>query len=175
MGNRKFEIGSKIYLFSIREDMNILFVCTGNVSRSYLASMLLKHEAGKRGLENIEIESAGISAALGGSGDPKMVEYLSEIEVPAADHKPRQIQEEQVKWADTIFVMEKRQRSFIEEKWPEEKEKVELLGKYISPDMAEDDVVDPYGGASYHYRLAQSQISLAIKSLINKFATGQNA
>ncbi|MFC1890824.1 low molecular weight protein arginine phosphatase [Thermodesulfobacteriota bacterium] len=155
--------------------MNILFVCTGNISRSYLASVLLKEEILKQGLENISVESAGTSAYPGNPGDPKMVEYLSEIEVPAGNHQSRQIMDEHVTWADLILVMEKDQRSFIEEQWPEQKDKVELLGKYISPDMAEDDVVDPYGGTSYHYRLAQSQISLAIKSLINKLITEQNA
>ena len=155
--------------------MNILFVCTGNFSRSYLASVLLKNEIRKRHLENISVASAGTSAYQGDSGDPKMEEYLSEIEVSAGDHQPRQIQEEHVIWADLILVMEKSHRSFIEEQWPEQKDKIGLLGKYISPDMSEDDVVDPYGGASYHYRLAQSQISLAVKSLLNKLITEQNA
>ena len=82
---------------------------------------------------------------------------------------------EHVKWADHILVMEKNHRSFIEEQWPEYKEKVELIGKYISPDMAEDDVIDPYGGSPYHYRLAQSQISLAVKSLLHKLRAEQNA
>jgi protein-tyrosine phosphatase len=155
--------------------MNILFVCTGNISRSYLASMLLRHEAGKHGLRDIFIESAGTSAYQGDSGDPKMVEYLSGMEVPVGNHQPRQIREAHVKWADLIIVMEKRHRSFIEDHWPEQKGKVELMGKYISPDMVEDDISDPYGGASYHYRLTQSQISLAIKSLVNRLVKEQNA
>ena len=138
--------------------MNILFVCTGNISRSYLASMLLRDEVSKHNLNNIVIESAGTSAYPGYSGDPKMVEYLLEIGVPVDDHQTRQIQEEHVEWADLILVMEKRHRSFIEEQWPEQKDKVELLGKYISLDMAEDDVVDPYGARvtplSSEYRIS---------------------
>ena len=155
--------------------MNILFVCTGNISRSYLASMLLRDEVMTNGPENTSVESAGTHAYPGNSGDPRMVEYLSELGIPAGSHQPRQLQEEHVKWADHILVMEKNHRSFIEEQWPEHQEKIELMGKYISPDMAEDDVIDPYGGSSYHYRLAQSQISLAVKSILNKLKAESDA
>ncbi|MFC1533751.1 hypothetical protein ACFL7M_10340 [Thermodesulfobacteriota bacterium] len=148
--------------------MNILFVCTGNISRSFLAEMLLKNEVKQHQLENINISSVGTSAYPGAPADPKMMNYLLETEVPIENHEATPITKEYVDWANIILVMDKVNLRFIENRWPEAKDKVELLGKYISADQAEDDVIDPYGGSPYHYRLAQSQIILAIRTLVKK-------
>jgi protein-tyrosine-phosphatase len=68
-------------------------------------------------------------------------------------------------WADRILVMEKNHASAIKMAWPETSRKIELLSKYIYGDWTEDDIIDPYGQPDYHYRLAQSQIGLAVKNL----------
>ncbi|MBW1805401.1 MAG: low molecular weight phosphotyrosine protein phosphatase [Deltaproteobacteria bacterium] len=153
--------------------MNILFVCSGNVSRSFLAAMLLKNEVRKHGLYHISIASAGVSAYNGNPPDPHMVKYLSQMEIPAEDHESRQITKEDVDWADLILVMEKDHQMRIEGKWPEAKEKLEFMGSYVSEDPVADDIIDPYGGSSYHYRLAQSQISLAVRSLVKRLLQEQ--
>jgi protein-tyrosine phosphatase len=145
--------------------MNILFVCTANVSRSYLAEVLLKSEIPSLNQANISVSSAGLRAFPGSSPDPKMVEFLKEKGLPVEGHTSRQIKKEDVEWADLILVMEKGHRSILIEIWPEAKGKVNLLGGYISGVLGEDDIIDPFGRSSYHYRLAQSQISLAIKAL----------
>jgi len=155
--------------------MNILFICTGNISRSFLAEMLLKNEIRQHGTDNISVSSAGLFAYPGNPSDPKMEEYLSKTGVPFESHEARQITKEDVDWADYILVMERNHQRLIEDQWPEAKVKVELLGKYVSEDQIEDDVVDPYGGSPFHYRLAQSQITLAIKPLFKRLITDQYA
>jgi len=149
--------------------MNILFVCTGNISRSYLAEMLFKNEIKLNRLEDFFVSSAGTHAGPGIPADPRMVDYLSEIGVPAESHEARIISEKDVEWADLILVMETIHVEAIEDHWPEAKHKTELLGRYISPDSAEVDIVDPYGMSPYHYYLVRSKITLAVKSLIKKF------
>ncbi|MFC1868907.1 low molecular weight protein arginine phosphatase [Thermodesulfobacteriota bacterium] len=148
--------------------MNILFVCTGNISRSFLAEMLLKNDTNKLKLQNIAVASVGTSAYPGRPADPKMVDYLSETGVPIENHEARSITKQDVDWADLILVMERAHLMLIEDQWPKAKEKVNLLGKYISEDGIVDDVIDPFGRSPYHYRLAQSQISLAVRSLLEK-------
>jgi protein-tyrosine-phosphatase len=64
--------------------------------------------------------------------------------------------------------MEKLHFELIEELCPEKRDEIELLGKYVSADQAEDDIPDPFGKSSYHYRLAQSQITLAVRTLADK-------
>jgi len=138
-----------------------------------MAEMLLKNEIELLKLTNISISSAGLFAFPGNPPDPKMVEYLSKIGISTKGHEAKQIEKDDVDWADLILVMERDHASMIERLWPEVKGKVEPLGRFISEGQNVDDIIDPFGKSSYHYRLAQSQIVLAIKSLVKKVLLDQ--
>ena len=148
--------------------MNVLFVCTGNVSRSFLAERLLRQELETLKVQDVAVSSAGLFAPAGSPPDPNMVTYLLNLGTAVGRHEARQIRTEDVAWADLILVMEKVQEGMIKRKWPEAKDKVEHLGRYVSMEPAADDIVDPFGQSPYFYRLAQSQITLAVKSLARK-------
>lgn len=155
--------------------MNILFVCTANVSRSFTAEMLLKHEIEQLNLSHIAVSSAGLYAFPGSSPDPKMVEHLENTGVIVDDHESRLMTVEDVEWADIILVMENAHRLQIEGKWPSATEKLGLLGSFVSGDQNADDIVDPFMKSPFHYRLARSQITLAIKNLVNIILSVQTA
>jgi protein arginine phosphatase len=148
--------------------MNILFVCTGNISRSYLAEMLLKHEISQNQAHGVCVASAGTLDYDGMPADPVMIKYLTELNISTGEHLSRTISEEDVEWADLILVMEKKHKHFIKANWPGACSKVERLGRYISPEQPEDDIIDPYGNSIYHYRVVQSQITSAVKTLFTK-------
>ena len=133
-----------------------------------MAEMLLKNEVELNNLDNVSVSSAGLLAYPGNPPDPRMVEYLLKTGIPVKRHRSRQITEEDMDWADLILVMEKDHVMMIERSWPEITGKVELLGKFLSEGPSVDDIIDPFGGSPYHYRLAQSQIILAIRSLVKK-------
>lgn len=153
--------------------MNILFVCSGNVSRSFLAEMLFKNEVEMLEIDNISSSSAGLFALPGNPPDLKMVEYLSNKGIPNERHEARPVTKEDMDWADLILVMEKDHEKMIEESWPDVIGKVELLGKFASEGQPADDIIDPFGRSPYHYRVAQSQITLAIRSLIKSILSDQ--
>jgi protein-tyrosine-phosphatase len=148
--------------------MNILIVCTGNISRSFLAEMLLENEVKENNLDNVSISSAGLFAQPGNHADPRMVKYLLDEGIPMKNHKARQVEKEDIDWADLILVMENGHADMIEELYPEAKDKVELLGKYISDGQTVDDIADPFGRSPYRYRLAQAQITLAVRSFVKR-------
>lgn len=150
--------------------MNILFVCAGNVSRSFLAEALLRHELRPLGMDHISVLSAGLHAYPGSPADPEMVRYLSERGVPVPPHEAKQMAGEDADWADKILVMEEGQALMIKELWPRAGDKVEHLGGYITPGHQADDIIDPFGRTPYHYRLAQSQITMAVVSLLKTLA-----
>jgi protein-tyrosine-phosphatase len=145
--------------------MNVLFVCSGNVSRSFLAEVLLKKELQSLGVEYIGVSSAGLYAYPGSPPDPQMADYLAKAGIAYEPHEAKGMTPKDVEWADRILVMEKDHARAIDQAWPEATAKTELLGKYVSGDWVEDDVIDPYGKSAYHYRLAQSQIRLAVQNL----------
>ena len=62
--------------------MNILFVCSANISRSFLAEMLLKNEMEKLNMDNTSVTSAGLHASPGNPPDPEMVSYLIKKDIP---------------------------------------------------------------------------------------------
>ena len=152
--------------------MNILFICSGNISRSFLAEMLLRHEAAIRKMSNVSVSSAGLYAYPGNPPDPVMVDHLEKQGIPVATHESRQVSKEDITWADLILVMEQAHARDLEARWPESKGKTEFLGRYISEGRDADDIVDPYGKPPYYYRLAQSQITLALRTLIERVLVG---
>jgi protein-tyrosine-phosphatase len=146
--------------------MNILFLCTGNVSRSYLAEALLKNELQcLNHADGFSVFSAGLHAFPGSPPDPNMAAFLREKGIEMKIHGARQVREEDLEWADLILVMEKSHGEIIKQTWPRETGKVKLLGAYAASALGEEEITDPYGRSPYHYRLAQARIALAIKSL----------
>jgi protein-tyrosine-phosphatase len=145
--------------------MNVLFVCSGNVSRSFLAEALLRHEMDRLGRGDVSVSSAGLYAFPGSPPDPKMVRYLETLGIEVSSHKAKQVAAEDVERADLILVMERLHAQEIARRWPGSETKVELLTKSLPGVPVEDDIVDPFGRTPYHYRLAQSQITLAVKAL----------
>lgn len=148
--------------------MNVLFICSGNVSRSFMAEMLLKDEIKRRNLSNISVASAGLYAYPGNPSDSQMVDYLSKKGIAVDKFEAKQITKRDVDWADLLLVMEKDHKKTMEKMWPDAKGKIERLGKFAAHDPNVDDIIDPFGKSPYHYRLAQAQITSAIKSLVAK-------
>ena len=153
--------------------MNILFICSGNVSRSFLAEALLRSELKALKVEEVSVLSAGLYAFPGSPPDPQMTAYLSSMGVSFEPHESRQVSKKEMDWADLILVMERRHEADLEKLWPDAKLKVQLLGKYVAGGW-EDDILDPFGSAPYHYRLATSQITLAVKSLAKWLVQNKN-
>ena len=83
--------------------MNILFVCTANVSRSYAAEKLFYHEAAQSGLEGVAVSSAGVMDMTDAPPDPKMADYLEKAGVAGRDHASRRMCGEYTEWADLIL------------------------------------------------------------------------
>jgi protein-tyrosine phosphatase len=151
--------------------MNILFVCTANVSRSFLAERVLSNELGS--LDGVFVSSAGLHAFPGSPPDPMIVAYLQEKGIPAEGHSARQVGAQDIQWADMILAMQKVHAVDLEKTWPQARGKVKLLGSYMPGVLEGDDILDAYGKSPYHYRLVQSQITLAVKALARSLARDQ--
>jgi len=154
--------------------MKILFVCSGNISRSFLAEILFENEVEQVGADHIFASSAGLFAYPGNPPDSRMVDYLAGLGLSEKGHSATQVTREAVDWADLIMVMEQDHDLTIKKLWPEASHKVKRLGEFISDGQDADDIIDPFGKSPYHYRLAQSQISLAVKSLVKKLVSDKS-
>jgi protein-tyrosine-phosphatase len=147
--------------------MTILFVCTANINRSFMAERILRGELKKRRKHNVHISSAALIDMKGEPADPVAAKLVKASGYDDAGHQSRLLTEEMVAQADLILVMEDNHRKLILEQYPPAEGKVRLLKSY-SRDYAEadGDVKDPYRMSIYHYRLRFSEIYLSIQGLM---------
>lgn len=114
---------------------NILCVCTGNICRSPLAEGLLR-----RALPHADVSSAGVGAIEGGSM-PSEAQMIADREgLQLAGHRGRQITTPIANNADVIIVMEKAQREWVVERFPQTRGRVFLLSHWADG----KDTADPF-------------------------------
>jgi len=147
--------------------MKILFVCTANIVRSFMAERILIERLKKDKKTGIEVSSASVIDMDGIPADPTAVEILHEHGLDGAGHHSRLLTEDLVSQADMIIVMEDIHKKGILGQYPEAEGKIHLL-KSFSPDYNEEyaDIKDPYKLSIFQYRLCFSEIYIAMAGLM---------
>lgn len=85
--------------------MHILFICTGNVSRSAVAECILRTLAERAGRDDIAVASAGVQNLYGLSYDPQMIATADKYGYHMEGYS-QQMTPEILQQADFIFLME---------------------------------------------------------------------
>lgn len=92
----------------MKKKIKVLFLCHGNICRSTMAEMVLKHLVRERGLADLfYIDSAATSREEIGNG----VHYgtrrkLAEVGIPCEDHRARQVTKKDYEKFDYLIVMD---------------------------------------------------------------------
>lgn len=151
----------------MRTSINILFVCTANICRSFLAERILKKILKVHQIHFVEVSSAGLVDMEGAPADFKAARLLHERGIDAIRHRSRPLTEDLVDWADVILVMEEIHGEEIIARYPETCDKVHLLGAFSGGGSNGDkNIKDPHGLTDYHYRSCFAEIYLALDGLI---------
>lgn len=111
-------------------------VCVGNICRSPMAEVILKHRVQSN---LVEVSSAGLAAVVGSPADPTVHEILLEQGISCESHRARQLTSAMLHEADLILVMEEKHKKQIQCTNPNVCGKVHLLGKWDNVE-----VPDPY-------------------------------
>jgi arsenate reductase len=74
---------------------NVLFICVANSGRSVMAERLLRRRSTRH-----EARSAGSDP--GTTTHPHVLAALREIGIDATDHRPRELDDEAIRWADVV-------------------------------------------------------------------------
>lgn len=85
--------------------MNILFICTGNVSRSAVAECILRTMAERAGRDDITVASCGVHNLFRQSYDPQMIATAAKYGYRMEGHS-RHMTTDMLVQADLIFAME---------------------------------------------------------------------
>jgi len=81
----------------------ILVICYGNIYRSAFVGTLLREKLGKRA----EIRSAGFHKVVGRASPERHVEMSRSLGVDLSQHRSALVTVEDLRWADTILLMDR--------------------------------------------------------------------
>jgi protein-tyrosine phosphatase len=151
----------------VRTSIHILFVCTANICRSFLAERVLKKIIKVHKIHFVKVSSAGLMDMQGAPADFKAARLLHDKGMDGTRHRSRPLTEDLIEWADVILVMEEIHREEIIARYPETRDKVHLLGAFSGRGRDGDkNIKDPHGLTDYHYRTCFAEIYLALDGLI---------
>jgi protein-tyrosine-phosphatase len=136
----------------------VLFVCTGNSCRSVMAEGLMKKYLKELGKDDIKVVSAGTSALGGLPPTDEAVKVMQEEGVDVTAHRSTKLDENIVRDADLILVMEGMHKDFIDSNFPEGSYKSYLLKEYGSEGESHypesKNIPDPIAKPIEFYRLS---------------------
>lgn len=143
--------------------INVLFVCTGNTCRSPMAEAILK----SKNMPGIEVKSAGVYATKGQEASTYATEILREHHI-MHKHATTPLSEEELDWATYIFTMTEGHKSIITQTFPKTLDKIFTLKEFVYDDIANRDIMDPFGGSHEMYRETFEELQCLIEDLLKK-------
>jgi len=112
-----------------------MMVCIGNICRSPIAEVLLKHQQ-----PQLNVFSSGLGALVGKPADPKSIDLMTIKGIDLNNHCAQQINSVLVSASDLILTMEQKHVDAIQAKFPESRGKVHLICKWTD----NKEIPDPY-------------------------------
>jgi len=142
--------------------MKVLFVCTGNMCRSPAAGKLLGHYGGTAGFL---ARSRGTAAQPYCKMPRQITAFLQRQGVTSLEHKPAQVAEADIDWADLILVMEELHRDILADKYPQSMRKTQLFLDYAGKS---GELRDPMGKSDKIFEEVLKQIDDCVKKIISR-------
>ncbi|MFT8704405.1 low molecular weight protein-tyrosine-phosphatase [Bifidobacterium aquikefiricola] len=148
----------------------VMTVCTGNICRSPMAEIILRHFFEERGLDasQVRVESSGVSdEEYGNPIDRRAQRVLKErgYEIPR-EHFAHRITHEEIEESDLLLPMTAAHRRALLRLLPENKRAEVHLYRSFDPSLPtparghddELDLVDPWYGGPHEFEVAIDQI-----------------
>jgi protein-tyrosine-phosphatase len=145
--------------------MNLLFVCSGNTCRSPMAEAFARKIADRRGIQDLNVSSAGTNAYDNVPATDEALLVGMERGLDLTSHRSRMLTPEIVSDADLVFVMTP---SHVEQvKQMGGRGKVHVIDEYASG-ATDKGISDPYGGDLEAYRNTADVLEEELERLFDR-------
>jgi protein-tyrosine phosphatase len=144
--------------------MNILFVCTANITRSAMSAAILKKMISDKGLQDLFlVDSAGTEALHEMPSDEKTTEVCKDHDIDISAHRAQQVTHAMVHDASLILCMAEPHRRIIRGIFPQWERKILLLKEFGQDELPKDtSVSDPTGGWKRKYEKCFEELETEI-------------
>jgi protein-tyrosine-phosphatase len=147
----------------------ILFVCTGNICRSPLAAALLHRALVDRGVQEIEVTSAGTGAWDGAPVSEGAYLVALEQGLDLSAHRARLLTRDLVEHSDLILTMARHHRARVDELGGQGH--VFVFGEYAGRTGEGAEVSDPFGGDLNVYRDTCVELAALVATAVDRIVT----
>ena len=142
---------------------HILVVCVGNICRSPMAESLLVKALNMHGMGDRQVRSAGLDALVGHNADKAAIRLMQAHEIDITAHRGVQLNQDMLRWADLVLVMEETQKISVIKSDPSARGKVYRIGEW-----GKFDVPDPYRQSDKEFETAFELINRGVLDWIIK-------
>ncbi len=145
--------------------MRVAMVCTGNTCRSPMAEAILRHILARRGVQGIEVLSAGIMAQEGEPASEGTYLVALEHGLDVSSHRARLLTADLARGVDLVLAMG---RAHCQRAADVGAARAVLLGEYAGEAGSGAEVPDPFGGRLEHYRATWAHLERLLEASVDR-------